>query len=112
VPPGDIGKGLYPAPPDLKLVAARYTPSEIFWIIKHGITSTGMPSWEDHNDAEIWAIVAFLEKLQHLDEDGYCALVMQSIMQGGGHHHDSMPMDHSTMPETEPQPAAPASPHG
>src|SRR3954449_11089180 len=63
VPKGDIGKGLYPAPPDLAVAAHRYTAPELFWIIKNGIKMTGMPSWADHSDEEIWATVAFLQKL-------------------------------------------------
>jgi mono/diheme cytochrome c family protein len=87
VPPGDIAHGLYPPPPDLARAASRYTPGELFWIIKNGIKSTGMPSWSDHSDEEIWATVAFLEKLPGLDEPAYAKLVMQSIAAGGHHHH-------------------------
>ena len=49
---------------------------------------TGMPSWGDHSDDELWATVAFLRKLPGMTQEEYARLVMQS-MQGGGHHHDS-----------------------
>ena len=52
VPKGDIGRGLYPEPPDLAKTAPFYTPAELFWIMKHGIKMTGMPAWSDHSDDE------------------------------------------------------------
>jgi mono/diheme cytochrome c family protein len=41
---GDLAEGQYPQPPNLANAARAYTPSELFWIIKHGIRMTGMPS--------------------------------------------------------------------
>ena len=87
VPRGDIAHGLYPRPPDLATTARHYTPPELFWILKNGIKSTGMPAWNDHDDAELWATVAFLEKLPGMSEPDYGKLVMQTIMMGGQHHH-------------------------
>ena len=87
VPPGDIAHGLYPPPPDLTGIARTYTPAELFWILKNGIKSTGMPSWNDHGDDELWATVAFLEKLPRMSEDDYGKLVMQTITSGGHHRH-------------------------
>lgn len=87
VPPGDIAHGLYPLPPDLTGIARTYTPAELFWILKNGIKSTGMPSWNDHGDDELWATVAFLEKLPRMSEDDYGKLVMQTITSGGHHRH-------------------------
>src|SRR5213082_1999739 len=60
---GDLAEGLYPRPPNLADAARTYTPGELFWTIKHGIRMTGMPSWGDHSDDELWATVAFLRKL-------------------------------------------------
>ena len=80
VPKGDIGKGLYPAPPDLALAARRYTAAELFWIIKNGIKMTGMPAWSDHSDEEIWATVAFLQKLgDGMTEQQYGELIRASM---------------------------------
>ena len=87
VPRGDIAHGLFPKPPDLTLAAQRYTPAELFWILQNGIKSTGMPAWNAHGDDELWATVAFLEKLPHMSEQDYAKLVMQTIMTGGGHQH-------------------------
>ena len=89
VPKGDIAAGMYPPPPDLKSVATLYTPAELFWILKHGIKMTGMPAWSDHSDEELWATVAFLEKLPALTEQDYAKLLMQNLGRGGGHPHGS-----------------------
>ena len=86
VPRGDIARGLYPAPPDLAKTAPLYSPAELFWIVKHGIKMTGMPSWSDHSDEELWATVAFVEKLPGMSEREYASLVAASMAHGGMHH--------------------------
>jgi mono/diheme cytochrome c family protein len=85
VPKGDIAHGLSPQPPDLTHASDHYTPPELFWILKHGIKTTGMPSWGDHSDDELWATAAFLEKLPGMTEQDYAKLVM-ARMAHGGHH--------------------------
>ena len=86
VPRGDIGRGLYPPPPDLAKAASRFSPAELFWILKHGIKMTGMPAWSDHTDEELWATVAFLNKLPGINEQEYASLVMASMAHGDHHH--------------------------
>ncbi len=87
VPRGDIGQGLYPAPPDLAKTAPLYSGAELFWIVKHGIKMTGMPAWSDHSDAELWATVAFVKKLPGMSEQDYARLVMANMAHGAQHHH-------------------------
>ena len=87
VPKGDIALGLYPAPPDLAQAAARYSPGELFWILKNGIKMSGMPAWSDHSDEELWSAVAFIEKLPGMTEQDYAKLVMANMANGGHHHH-------------------------
>jgi hypothetical protein len=100
VPPGDIGKGLYPRPPNLAAAARFYTPGELFWILKHGIRMSGMPAWgDDHSDDELWATVAFLEELTELSAQEYAKLIAASQAQGG-HHHEG----HEAQPQPEAQP--------
>src|SRR5438132_6370666 len=100
VPKGDIAHGLHPQPPDLAHASNRYSPSELFWIVKHGIKMTGMPGWSDHSDEELWATVAFLEKLPGMSEQDYAKLVMAS-MAHGGHHHEA---GEGTAPAAAPDP--------
>ena len=99
VPKGDIGEGLNPQPPNLARSPEHYTPSELFWIVKHGIKMTGMPAWGDHSDNELWATVAFIEKLRGMSEQDYARLVA-AIRAQGEHHHGEQ--EH---PGPAPQPA-------
>jgi mono/diheme cytochrome c family protein len=102
VPRGDIAKGLYPKPPNLADASERFTPAELFWILKNGIKASGMPSWQDHSDGELWATVAFMEKLPGMTPEEYGELVMASMAHGGHHHPGG--------PESEPSAAAPPGP--
>jgi hypothetical protein len=54
--------------------------------VKHGIKMTGMPGWSDHTDDELWATVAFLEKLPGMSEEQYGKLLMASMAHGDHHH--------------------------
>ena len=101
---GEAAEGLYPQPPDLAHAPAHYTPAELFWIVRNGIKMTGMPAWSDHSDEELWATVAFIEKLPGMTEADYGKLVMQSMKMGGRHQHDRMAMpdmDMKNMPMPE-----------
>jgi mono/diheme cytochrome c family protein len=87
VPKGDIAQGMYPSPPELAGAARRYSDAELFWILKHGIKMTGMPAWSDHNDAELWATVAFLKKLgAGMTEQEYGELVKATMLHGTMQH--------------------------
>src|SRR4029077_508313 len=60
----EIGMGLNPDPPELAARRGGGDPRETFWIVKNGLKMTGMPSFGvTHSDEEIWAIVAFLQKM-------------------------------------------------
>lgn len=82
-------RDMNPPPPDLGKAAAGRTPAELFWIIKHGIRMTGMPAWgATHTDAQLWELVAFIERLPALSADDYRRLVERSGDDGHGHDHD------------------------
>jgi mono/diheme cytochrome c family protein len=71
----DLSRGLYPKPPQLAY-GTDQTPAQQFWILKHGIKLTAMPSWgRTHSDEELWDIVAFLKKMPDLDAAQYQAAV-------------------------------------
>ena len=93
----EISWGLYPRAPELRR-GSQLTPAEQFWVVKHGIKQTGMPSWGvTHDDELLWDIVAFLRKMPELTADEYQALVksapktheemMQEMEMRGGHDH-------------------------
>jgi mono/diheme cytochrome c family protein len=92
----EMRPGLNPKPPLLAHGHAGHA-AEQFWVIKHGIKMTAMSAWGfTHSDAEIWNMVAFLQKLPALSPAQYRALVAQS----GDHHahdHGDAPMDMSHM---------------
>jgi mono/diheme cytochrome c family protein len=68
--------GLNPPAPELSEAAGDWTPAELFWIVKNGVKMTGMPSFAPtHSDHELWAVVAFLEKLKKMDPAQYKAFV-------------------------------------
>ena len=87
----EMRPGLNPKPPILASIPVG-DPVEQFWIVKHGLKMTGMPAWGvTHSDAEIWNIVAFLQKLPSLSPQQYRAAVAASA---GHHEMDHMDMEH------------------
>jgi cytochrome c553 len=61
-----------PPPPELSDRLDRWTPEELFSIVKHGIKFTGMPAWPaQQRDDEVWAMVAFLRRMPQLDTAAY-----------------------------------------
>lgn len=82
----DLAKGMYPRPPDLTQVSDRYTPGQIFWIVKHGIKMTAMPTMADDGDPMLWATVAFLQRLPRMSEDDYNELWMKAQAEAGQGH--------------------------
>jgi mono/diheme cytochrome c family protein len=101
----DMAEGMYPKPPALTDAAKRWTPGELFWIVKNGIKMSGMPSWADHGDEDLWNAVAFLETLPALSTPDYEKLVAESAAAGGHMMHGDMPMKMDEKPN-----AAPADP--
>lgn len=64
--------GMEPSPPYLLDATSKWTPSELFWIVKNGIKMTGMPSWGDSmSDAQVWNVVAWLEASRQLPPQTY-----------------------------------------
>lgn len=106
----DIASGLYPRPPNLSMAAsehghdhdagrdahgdAKASAARQFWIIKHGIKASGMAAFgPTHDDARIWAMVAFLQKLPTLDATQY-----QILTARGAGDMGMESMDHGDAP--------------
>jgi mono/diheme cytochrome c family protein len=68
-----FSEGLNPEAADLKEVAEKIEPRELFWAIKNGVRMTGMPSFgaQDVPDREIWQMVAFVKKFPNISDDEY-----------------------------------------
>ncbi len=71
----EAGIGIYPQAPNLAHSAKELPPQDLFWIIKNGVKSTGMPGFaKTHSDSKIWAMVAFLEKMKNMTPQQYAAM--------------------------------------
>src|SRR5687767_6014216 len=74
-----------PPPPELTPKLRRWTPEELFTIVKHGIKFTGMPAWPaQQRDDEVWAAVAFLRRMPDLDPIAYRRLATGNAASGSG----------------------------
>jgi mono/diheme cytochrome c family protein len=66
----EMGRGLYPRPPDMRLEATQQlTDGELFFIIENGVRFTGMPAWGtgSHESQEsTWRLVHFIRHLPKL----------------------------------------------
>ena len=88
----ELRPGLYPQPP--KLSDASIDPREAFWVIKHGLKMSAMPAWGmSHDDATIWSMVAFLQKLPGMSPEQYKAIVAKAPPD-----EDMGTMENATMP--------------
>ncbi len=73
----EIRPGLYPQPPNLS--RTHVDPRAAFWVIKHGVKMSAMPAWgTSHDDATIWSMVAFLQKLPGMAPAEYKAIVAKA----------------------------------
>jgi cytochrome c553 len=64
--------GMEPSPPYLLDATAKWTPPQLFWIVKNGIKMTGMPAWRDSlPDDQIWELVGFLDAMRELPPQTY-----------------------------------------
>jgi mono/diheme cytochrome c family protein len=80
VAPAPYALGMTPVPTNLVHAAREWPPAQLFWIIKFGIKMSGMPAWQFRlEDAEIWAIVAFMQVLPTLSPAAYQALPMPEL---------------------------------
>lgn len=89
----EIGKGLYPKPPDMRQERTQsLSDGEIFWIVQNGVRYTGMPAFgggdedapapapehaagehhgedEHHNEEDTWKLVQFIRHLPKLTQE-------------------------------------------
>ena len=67
----EIRPGLYPHPPNLAQADLR-DGRRAFWIVKHGIKMSAMPSWgKTLDDAAIWDVVSFVRKMPQMSPETY-----------------------------------------
>src|SRR5580704_16200025 len=66
------GKGLYPKPPDLRLMGTqKLSDGELFWIIENGVRFTGMPAFGGGHGSQddSWKLVLFIRHLPQLRDE-------------------------------------------
>ena len=79
VPANEIGMAMQPVPGSLIGAARTFRARELYWITRHGIKMSGMPAWQYHlSEAELWAVVAFLQQLPALTPTAYRDWVLQA----------------------------------
>ena len=72
VAPEPFALGLRPAPANLANTGIEWAPAELFWTIAHGLKLTAMPAWQFRlSDAEIWAIVAYIQHMPYESPRGF-----------------------------------------
>ena len=90
-----IPRNMLPQPPYLPPRIGKWSEEELFWLVKHGLKYTGMPSWPAaQRDDEVWAVTAFMLRLPDMDADEYAALALGAPAQAA----DSA--DETPAPET------------
>ena len=71
----EIGRGLYPKPPDMRAAATQgLTDGELFYIIENGVRFTGMPAFgtgkEDAAGEKLaWQLVLFIRHLPRITDE-------------------------------------------
>lgn len=64
-----------PPAPKLAALIEQWQPSELHWIVKHGIRYSAMPAWPtEMRDDDIWPVVAFLLGMPKMNDAAYRAL--------------------------------------
>lgn len=67
-----IGRGIDPKPPPLVIASDKWSDSDLFWIISHGLKLSGMPGFAPRlSETDLWSIVAFLRRLLLLSPADY-----------------------------------------
>ena len=74
-----IGMAMQPVPGSLIGAARTWRAGELYWITRHGIKMSGMPAWQYHlSEPQLWAVVAFVQRLPDLTAATYAELMVQS----------------------------------
>ena len=79
VAPDAFALGLNPPAANLAHTARTWPTAELFWVIKHGVRTTGMPAWEFRlTEEELWAVTSFVQTLPRISPREYETMVAQA----------------------------------
>lgn len=88
----EIGRNLYPKPPNLRLEGSQaLTDGEIFSIINNGVRLTGMPAFgddPDHGEDDTWKLVLFIRHIPKLTPVEIAEMEKLNPKSPAEHDHD------------------------
>ncbi|TNC74983.1 c-type cytochrome [Rubellimicrobium roseum] len=64
-------RSMEPEPPPIAEAVGDWSPEELHWIIYNGVKMSGMPHWPSVREDDVWAVVAFLTRVQEMDAETY-----------------------------------------
>jgi mono/diheme cytochrome c family protein len=71
-----VGQGIQPAAPSLLAAQRRNKPELMFWVIKHGVNMTAMPSFgKTQSDQTLWQVAAFIYAERGVSKEQYDGMV-------------------------------------
>ncbi|MBM9603678.1 c-type cytochrome [Desulfopila inferna] len=97
----EFAEDLYPAPPDMISghIQEERSPSEIYWIVNHGIKMTGMPAFgRTHSDSELYGVAALALEIPQISSEEYRQQVEKIEGKNGGGYGGE---NHSTQEAAE-----------
>lgn len=82
----EFARHMRPQPPAFAEARLGWSDAELFWIMKHGIKSTGMPAFgPTHEARELWAMVSFVRRLPEMSAEEFARLSGSTGDGSGGH---------------------------
>ncbi len=112
VPADAIGMAMQPVPGSLIGATRAWRSRELYWITRHGIKMSGMPAWQYHlSEAQLWAVVAFLQQLPVLTPSAYGELVAQAQQCRSAEPQTAQTAQTAATGPTTPTPIGPTGPH-
>lgn len=75
-----VGAGIEPGAPALLAASRRNKPALMFWVMKHGVNMTAMPSFgKTLSDQTLWQVAAFLYAKRGISKESYDQLVHGAV---------------------------------
>ncbi len=72
-----VALSMTPRPQYLPHEASRFSPAQLFWIVRHGVKYSAMPGWPaEGRDDEVWHLVAYLRAQPRLSADQFRAMAL------------------------------------
>jgi len=64
----ELGRGFYPPAPQFAQQSSMLPENQVYWVVKHGIARSGMPSWKGVlSDADIWRVTMVVSRFANTE---------------------------------------------